>query len=259
MLPLSVSIITRNRKDMLRRCLISICEKIQDIDYEIIVVDNHSTDGTNQMMMNEFAKVVLINSKTNLGVAGGRNKIIDIYKGKYLLFLDDDTEILSSNFNELIDVMEKNQNIGVVGCSIITPEGKIYPSARRFPKPTNIVARKLSFLPFLKNSSLLKPYRGFYTKDKKPIEVDFVIGAFQLVKREAQGKVGKLDEIMKFGFQDADYCARIKKANFSVWYYPAFEALHYKGVVSDRLFSKYVLYYLRSYCWLYLKHRDLMK
>ena len=79
MLTLSVSIITRNRRDILRRCLTSIYEKIMDIDYEVIVVDNHSSDGTVQMIMNEFTNVILIKNKANLGVAGGRNKILDIY------------------------------------------------------------------------------------------------------------------------------------------------------------------------------------
>jgi hypothetical protein len=257
MLTLSVSIITRNREDILKRCLFSIYNKIKDIDYEVIVVDNHSSDGTVQMIMNEFSNVILIKNKVNLGVAGGRNKILDIYQGNFLLFLDDDTEILSPNFRELIDFMKK-KDIGITGCRIITND-KIYPSARKFPKPINVIAKRLSFIPFLKKSSLLRPYREFLIEDKNPVEVDWVMGAFQLMKREAQEKVGKLDEIMKFGFEDADYCARMKKSSYTVWYYPAFEVIHYKGVVSERTFSKYTLYFLRSYFWFYLKHRDLMR
>lgn len=256
---LSISIITKNRKDILRQCLDSIYEKIQGIDYEIIVVDNNSNDGTSHMIMNEYKDVVFIKNKINLGVAGGRNVIIDVYKGDYLLFLDDDTKILTTNVKEMLDFMETNQNIGIVGCGVLTPEGEIYSSARRFPKPSNIIAKKFSFLPFLNKSNLMNPYKEVFSTDKQPKKVDFVIGAFQLIKRSAQKNIGKLDNIMKFGFQDADYCARIIKAGYQVWYYPTFEIIHYKGDVSDRVFSKFVFYYLRSYPWFYMKHRDLIR
>ena len=257
---LSIGIITYNRKDLLRKCLLSVFEKIGKIASEIIIVDNNSKDGTQKMIEKEFKnKVVLITNKINKGVAGGRNQILKRYKGKYLLLIDDDTEIMSTNILEMIDYMEKNKKVGILGCKILTPDNQIYPSARRFPRPANVIAKKLSFLPLFKNSSLLTLYKQVFSQIKFPKKVDFVIGAFQSIRREVTEKIGLLDERMKFGFEDADYCARAIKAGFEVVYYPFFTIKHYKGIVSDRTFSKFLLYYVRSYLLFYLKHKDLLK
>ncbi|RLA87680.1 MAG: hypothetical protein DRG20_07245 [Deltaproteobacteria bacterium] len=257
---LSIGIITYNRKDLLRKCLLSVFEKIGKIASEIIIVDNNSKDGTQKMIEKEFkTKVVLITNKINKGVAGGRNQILKRYKGKYLLLIDDDTEIMSTNILKMIDYMKKNKKVGILGCKILTPENQVYSSARKFPRPANILARKLSALSIFKNTSLLKPYKQILPETYFPKRVDFVIGACQLIKRETQEKIGLLDERMKFGFEDADYCARAIKAGFEVVYYPFFAIKHYKGIVSDRTFSKFLLYYVRSYLLFYLKHKDLLK
>jgi len=256
---LSIGIITRNRKNMLKSCLFSIFENIKNIDKEIIVVDNNSNDGTTEMIKREFNEVCLIVNRVNKGVAGARNQIIKCYKGKYIMLIDDDTEILSSNISEVIDYMKKNKKIGILGCKTLTPDNQVYPSARKFPRPANIIAKKFSFLPLLKNSLLLTPYKQVSSQIKFPKKVDFVIGAFQLIRREVPEKIGILDERMKFGFQDADYCARAAKAGFDVVYYPSFKIKHYKGIISDRLLSIFSLYYVRSYLLFYLKHHDLLK
>ena len=259
MKPFSIGIITRNRKKMLRTCLASIYEKIREISMEVIVVDNNSKDGTPEMVQNEFANAQLIVNRVNKGVAKTRNQIIERYHGEYLLLIDDDIEIQSSNFRDLIVYMQNNKEVGIIGCRILTPDKQIYLSARTLPSLTNILAKRFYFLPFFNNNHLLDGYRHSLTQDTRPIVVDFVIGAFQLIRRDAQRKVGYLDGIMNYGFQDADFCARMKKSGFLTVYYPGFEIVHYKGIVSERMFSKYVFYYLRSYAWLYLKHHDLMR
>ncbi len=259
MITLSVGIITRNRKEMLMRCLTSVYESIKNISMEVIVTDNDSIDGTSEMINQEFSEVHLIANKVNMGVAKSRNQIIDRYRGEYLLLLDDDTEILSSNFVDLISYMEKHRNVGVIGCRILTPDKKIYPSARAFPLPRNIFAKRLSFVPSICLGKLLDGYQYAFKEDKKPSVVDFVIGAFQLIKRGAQERVGVLDRIMNYGFQDADFCARMLKCGFLTVYYPDFTIIQHKGVVSDRMAGKYLLYYIRSYTWLYWKHRTLIK
>lgn len=256
---LSIGIITRNRKDMLRRCLESIYSEIQGISMEVVVIDNNSYDETPEMIIKDFNNVVLVANKINMGVAKGRNQIIDRYLGKYLLIIDDDTKILSSNFEDLISYMEIHKNVGVIGCRILTPEKNVYPSARTFPMPKDIILRRLTFLPFFKHQLLPECYQHALVDHQAPKVVDFVMGAFQLIKRKAQERVGMLDGIMNYGFQDADFCARMIKAGFLTVYYPKFTIIHYQGVVSERMFSKYALYYIRSYVWFCCKHRELMK
>lgn len=256
---LSIGIITRNRKNMLRRCLASIYNEIKGISMEVIVIDNYSLDGTPAMIKKEFNNVILVANKSNMGVARSRNQIIDRYLGKYLLILDDDTKILSSNFEDLISYMEKHANVGVLGCRILNPDHHVYPSARTLPRPRDIFLNRLSFLPFVKFSVLPNGYQNALNEDQTPRTVGFVMGAFQLINRTAQERVGMLDGIMTYGFEDADFCARMRKCGFITIFYPGFDIIHYKGIVSERTFSKYMLYFIKSYIWFYLKHRSLIR
>lgn len=256
---LSIGIITRNRKNMLKRCLSSVYKEIQGIDMEVIVIDNNSNDDTPDMIRTEFKDVILIENRDNMGVARGRNQIIERYLGKYLLILDDDTKILSSNFKDLILYMENDKNIGVVGCCILTPGNEVYPSARSFPRPVDIFLNRLSFLPFVKLKVLPEGYQHALKKDQSPMTVDFVMGAFQLISRFAQQTTGLLDKKMKYGFEDADFCANMIKLGFYTVYYPNFKIIHYKGTVSESMLSKYTLYFIKSYLRFYQKHRDIIK
>ena len=156
---LTIGIITRNRKDMLRGCLASIYNEIQGIDMEVIVIDNNSLDETPEMIKKEFNDVILVENNINKGVAISRNQIIDRYLGKYLLILDDDTKILSSNFQDIISYMENHNNVGVLGCRILTSDYEVYPSARSFPRPQDVFLNRLSFLPFVKFRVLPNGYQ----------------------------------------------------------------------------------------------------
>lgn len=256
MVDLSINIITWNCKAFLHRCLEGIFNKVEGINFEVIVVDNNSQDGTKEMIREKFHRVFLIENKTNRGVARARNQSIRVSNGRYILLLDADTEIVSSNFNDLISYMDRNRQVGILGCLMVDADDKLYPSARTFPKPLHIIARRLNHYGLLGDSNVLKKHYLEYHNSLNPIEVDYVIGAFQLIRKESIGDVGLLDEKMFYGFEDADYCARMKKKGLKVVFYPSFKIKHHvQGIAKKSLINKMLFYQIESYIRFYIKYK----
>lgn len=261
---LSINICTYNNRDFLRHCLVSICEKIQDVSFEIIVVDNASQDGTADMIKKDFQNVCLIENARNAGVAPARNQSIKRSAGRYVLLLDADTEFVSKNFVDVIKYMDKSPDVALLGVRQITFDNQPYPASRTFPLIRDIVLRRLAFLGFVRNSRLMKAHHLLFHDQDAPVEADYVIGAFQLIRRDIFATIGLLDENMFYGFEDADYCARIKKAGYRVIYYPSYTIKHYvSGITRKKLLSiigmQLLFSHFKSYTKFYRKHRDLLR
>ena len=252
---LSVTIIAYNCRSLLQACLASVYHKIPPVAFEVIGVDNRSVDGTADMVQQAFPQVLLIENPVNRGVARARNQAIRKARGRYILILDADTEIISENFQSLLDYMDDNPGIGILGCGLTSGDGRLHPSARSFPRPLHILLRRLLLWGVIKKSRTLDEHHLASWDRKIPQEVDFVEGAFQLVRREAILKVGLLDEKMFYGFEDADYCARMKKAGYSVVWYPAFFVRHHlQGMTRKRPLSRLACSHAKSYLRFYVKH-----
>lgn len=261
---LSINICTYNNRDFLRNCLISIYKQIKDIKFEIIIVDNASQDRTADMIKKGFPDVLLIENARNAGVAPARNQSIRRSTGRYILLLDADTEFVSKNFIDIIKYMDSTPQVALLGVQQITFNNQPYPASRTFPLIRDIVLRRLAFLGFIRNSRHMKAHHLLFHDHDRPVEVDYVIGAFQLIRRDIFSLVGLLDETMFYGFEDADYCARLKKAGYKVIYYPAYTIKHYvSGITRKKLLSKIGIQLLfshfKSYARFYLKHFDLLK
>lgn len=256
---LSITIISYNCKNLLHRCLESIREKIkpENLHFEVIIVDNHSNDGTSDMIQKEYQDLdpFLIRNPANYGVSRARNQAIKVSRGRYILLLDADTEILSLNFQVLIDYMEWNNDIGVLGCRMLDRNDEFYSSARTFPGPLPVLIRRLNHYGLFKNSNILRKHLMNHYNDVNPIEVDYVIGAFQLIRKKAIEKVGLLDEKMFYGFEDTDYCVRMSKNGLKVVYYPSFSIKHYVGGITKKgVFNKMLFSHIKSYLILLRKY-----
>lgn len=256
---LSITIISYNCRDLLHKCLKSIREKIkpENLYFELIIVDNHSNDGTIDMIQKAYQDLdpLLISNPANYGVSRARNQAIKSSRGRYVLLLDADTEILSLNFRGLIDYMEGNKDIGILGCRMLDRNDEFYHSARTFPGPLAVLIRRLNHYGLFKNSNILRKHLINYYNDVNPIEVDYVIGAFQLIRKKAIDKIGLLDEKMFYGFEDTDYCIRMSKNDFKVVYYPSFSIKHYVGGITKKgVFNKMLFFHIKSYLILLRKH-----
>ncbi len=149
---LSIIIVSWNVRDLLQKCLESIFKYTQNIDFEVIVVDNASKDGSVMMVEEKFPKVELIANQKNLGFAKANNQGIDKAQGKYILVLNGDTELIDSSLEKLVDLMEENKEWPILGCKLLNSDKSLQESVRRFPKFFDqfLILLKLHHLPFLK-------------------------------------------------------------------------------------------------------------
>lgn len=235
MVDLSVIIISFQDRKILWQCLSSIGKETKDIKYEVIVVDNASTDGSVAFVKSQISKsklqtVKFIANKKNLGFARANNQGIKIARGRYILLLNQDTIILNGALQKMVGWMDNSLQVGLVGCRLLNKDKTIQPSAGYFPNLLKIFfwASFLESLPVIGN--LIRPYhikeRSFYNKLEYP---DWVQGAFYLLRREAAEATGLLDENYFMYVEEIDYAFRLKKAGWRVAFAPEAEVVHLGG------------------------------
>jgi GT2 family glycosyltransferase len=251
MIDLSIVIVSWNTRDLLRQCIRSVIETTENLKYEIFVVDNNSSDNTVEMVRKEFPQVKLIENKFNAGFAKANNQAIKISEGKYIILLNPDTIVKKDALYNMLKFMENDKNIGIVGCKLLNTDGTLQESCRRFPDlPTyiNILLKTHIVFPNLK---CLKRY---FMKDMnydKINEVDQVMGAALMYRRDVLGEESYLDEDYWIWFEEVDFCFKVKKQGCKVVYIPHAEIVHYKAqsfnqlmkVRQQKVFNKSLLTY----------------
>ncbi|MDL2223849.1 glycosyltransferase family 2 protein [Bacteroidales bacterium OttesenSCG-928-M06] len=225
-------------------------------DMEIIYIDNASTDHTINYIREYFPFVKTHTNSKNLGIAKARNMGIIKATGKYIWILDSDTEVTEKAFNFLYAFMEQHPEAGLCGCKMYGQDGSIQESCRLFPSIKGKLKAGAYIL--LKKLRLVKSSIPFYSynKDyKEAFEVDYVIGACQFIRKEAQKKVGFLDENIFYGPEDADFCLRMKQAGYLVYYLPQISIYHdYQRASSHKIFSKINLKHIQGLIYYFKKH-----
>lgn len=231
---LSIIILNYNTKDLLRDCLESIKKSQKNaFSFEVIVVDNASTDGSSQMIKKEFSRVKLIQSKRNLGFSGGNNLGLRKASGRYILFLNSDTVIKPESFKKMINFMDKNPQVGVSTPKTMLFSGGMDPDCHRgFPTPWASIYYFLGLEKLFPKSKIFGQYHKFYLNLNEAHEIDAGFGTFMFVRREALEQVGYWDENYFFYGEDLDLFYRIKKAGWKVMFYPEVLVIHHKGASS---------------------------
>lgn len=247
---LSIILISWNSRPMLERCLLSLSKMYARPDVEIIWVDNGSSDGASQMVASLWPGVRIVGLDRNYGVAYARNRGLEMSRGKYLLLLDDDTESTSEVIDFMVEYMDANPDVGVCACALRDACGNLQASFKPYPglgvKVRNVL------------KSWLKKESGKALLPKHMIEPEYVIGACQLIRREAFDKVGLLDERIFYGPEDADFCIRVRKAGYRVCYLPTVSIMHRWRRISNRNpFSRISRLHIKALLYFYLKHRRL--
>lgn len=243
MIDLSVIIVNYNTKDYLLNCLKSI-----DLNCEIIIVDNASSDKSADEIKKTFPYVKIIENKKNLGFAKANNQGIRQAQGRYVLLLNPDTKILDSALQKMINWMDNNPKAAVSTCQLLNEDGSIQPTGGFFPTLPHLVAWQI----FLDDLLLLKSYhlkKIFYSKER---ELDWITGAFFLFRREVVDKAGLFDENFFMYAEDLEYCYRIKKAGFRIFFTPIASVTHYgfkSGSKEKALVSEYqsLVYYYKKH------------
>ncbi|MDD5772178.1 MAG: glycosyltransferase family 2 protein [bacterium] len=224
---LSVVIVNTNTRDMLRDCLKSIFQETKGIEYEVIVSDNNSTDGSKEMMEREFPEVIIIKSSGNMGFSGANNLGFGISKGRYILALNPDTIVLKTALSDMVGFMDNHTEAGACGCKLLNADKTLQPSWENFPTIFSEIFYATPFNKIFTHSRRMN--RGdFY-------EVDWVMGACLMVRREVLEKTGGFDEIYNPIYsEETDWCYRIKKLGWKIYYYPEPEIIHLWGQTTKK-------------------------
>ena len=234
-----IIIATFNASDLLKRCLQSIYENTKKHTFEIIVIDNNSTDDTVSMVESSFSTVKIVKNRKNEGVSKGRNKGLENIGSNFVLLLDADTEITNGAIDKMIDFVADKPNIGICGAKLISPNGELQLTCRRYHNFLIPFFRRMTFFNFIKKSRILNDFLMTNWDHQVPKKVDQVIGACQLIRRDVVEKIGLLDKRMFYGWEDTDYCVRAMKAGFDTWYFPDSVIIHHEQrITKKKIFSR---------------------
>ncbi|KGG79809.1 glycosyl transferase family 2 [Caloranaerobacter azorensis H53214] len=252
---LSIIIVNYNTRELTRQTLQSIYKYNHNLDFEVIVVDNNSSDDSINMIKDEFPQVILIQNKENLGFSKANNIGINKSKGKYILLLNSDTIIQRDTLEIMVDFMETNKEVGAAGCKVVLPDGNLDKACKRsFPTPRNAFYNALKLDKLFPHNKRFGEYNLTYLNEDEMHEVDSLVGAFMMVRREVIEEVGLLDEKFFMYGEDIDWCYRIKKSGWKIVYYPKTKIIHYKGGSSKKKNPKIIYEFYRAMYLFFEKH-----
>jgi GT2 family glycosyltransferase len=251
---LSICIVTYQTRSYLQACLRSIYQHPPDGNYEIIVVDNHSDDGTVEMLNDEFPEVGVIENAGNLGFTAPMNQALRKGEGKYLLQLNPDTLVHPQAFNSLIDFMESQPEVGICGPKVLNTDGTLQKPCRRGEsRPWAVFTYFLGLSSLFPKSKLFGEYLMNYKDEDETHEVAGVSGSCMLIRREVINPIGYLDERFFAYQEDADYCFQARRSGWKICYVPTARITHYGGQGGSRVQPYRSIYeWHRSY-WLYYR------
>ncbi len=235
----SVIIVSYNVKEYLVKCIRSLMKHSDSISFEIIVVDNHSSDGSPDEIQKHFPTCQMISMNGNVGFSEANNRGIKMATGDFIFLLNPDTELKNNALHILVNYLETYMEASVVGPKLFNTDGSLQVSCRKFPGVINILVEAL----FLHRVLKMDEYR--IEKLNSTCEVDFISGAACMFQRELVNKIGYLDPDL-FWMEDVDFCYRAKRSG-TVIYLPEAEIVHhgsasakknYKVSISNQVISK---------------------
>jgi N-acetylglucosaminyl-diphospho-decaprenol L-rhamnosyltransferase len=233
MVDLSIVIVNWNVLDLLRRCLRSVFDQSSSVRVEVIVVDNASTDGSIEMVQEEFPCVHLVANMDNRGFPAANNQGIAVAQGRYVLLLNPDTELVGDALATMVAFADANPDVGVVGPQLLNPDGSVQSSRRRFPTLATAFFESTWLQPCAPRR-LLERYYVLDRPDDAVLDVDWVTGAALLARREAIQQVGPMDEGFFMYSEELDWCRRFREAGWRVVYLPTARIVHHVGKSSEQ-------------------------
>jgi len=256
---ISFIILTWDSEKFIQQCLHSVkrgCQREGIADYEIIVIDNGSSDLTKKIIRNMRLKnISLIALEQNQGTTKTRNMGLKKAKGEYICLLDSDAEIKISNYNSAFLYLDKNPDVAIIAPKLISPNGDVQVSVKKIPVFFDKIKR-LSKI-FLNITLACKDHYSNFPFDK-PTVVETAISACWIFKKEIIKDIGLFDENIFYSPEDVDYCVRVWKSGKKVVYYPFFEVLHYPQQISHRSpFSKISVSHAKGLAYFFWKHKYL--
>jgi GT2 family glycosyltransferase len=238
---LSVIILNYNVRFFLEQCVASVQEALTNIDSEIIVVDNNSSDDSFEMIKSRFPNVKLIKNNSNLGFPKGNNIGVAQAKGDYICILNPDTVVAEDTFAKILAFAEKQENLGIVGCKLIDGSGNFLPESKRgIPTPFVALTKIFGLYKLFPSWELFNRYYAQHLSENETGKVDILVGAFMIMKRNLYNEIGGFDENCFMYSDDIDLSFMALKSGKNNYYFHETSVIHYKGesTVKDGLYMK---------------------
>ena len=223
---LSIIVLNYKNKNLVKYFLKNVLNFNFDFNWEILVVDNASNDGLNQLLKKEFPVVKFISSPKNIGMGAGNNLGIKQSKGDYLLIANPDITLNQESAQKLVDFLNQNPRVAIAAPKMINPDGTRQNTCYHWPKLLTFIYRRT----WLGTTSAGKRHlqQFSYSSDelREPKQVDWVLGGCFLIRRKALDEVGLFDENFFLFLEDTDLCRRMWQKNWQVWYLPQAAIIH---------------------------------
>jgi GT2 family glycosyltransferase len=225
---LSVVVITWKMRDLLERMLDSLYRFMPAIEFEVLLVDNGSRDGTLEMVESRFPGIRLIRNEENRGVAAARNQALRIARGRHVAILDADLELVEDALGPILSFLEASPDYGIAGARLIFPDGTTQFNAKRFPSLGALLSRRIPLLRAFDGGKALAHHEMHDWDRTSSQEVDYLIGACQIIRREVLDQIGLLDETIFYGPEDIDFCLRARQAGWKIWWKHDVRIIHHE-------------------------------
>lgn len=259
---LSVIILNWNTRALLQDCLASLVRQPGDIEFEIIVADNASEDGSREMVMSQFERVKLVVNSSNIGFGAGNNAALPAASGRYILFLNSDTVVVDGALTRLVQYADAAPDIGVLGPKLLNRDGSLQYSCRRYPNLGAGFFRSTPLGRLFPNNRFTSDYLMQHWDHSTPRDVDWVSGAALMIRRTLVDQIGAFDESYYMYCEDVDLCWRANHAplpddperRWRVVYLPDAVIYHFIGKSSDQAPTRMTYEFHRSQYLFYKKH-----
>lgn len=228
---LSILVVSWNTRDILCDCLESIYRCTTNMQFEIFVVDNNSSDGTSQTVKEKYPAVRLINNFENAGFARANNQALGNASGRYVVLLNPDTLCHDGALEKLVAFLDNNPDAGIVGPLVLNPDGTLQYSWARFPGVMDEIVGRLDR--YIRDRKAI-PKSAESTRQLGQFETDWVGGCCLVARSDAIKDVGFLDEDLFMYSEEMDWCYRFKKLGWSIWVQPEAEIVHLGGQSSSQ-------------------------
>ena len=238
---LSIVVVNYNVKYFLQQLLLSLFQSKVEFDFEIIIVDNNSQDGSIPFLQKQFPGVKYLTNDENLGFAKASNQGIRSAIGDYVLLLNPDTLLREDTLSEAVAFMEGHPQAGAIGVKMVDGAGRYLPESKRgFPSPGVAFNKLIGLNKLFPKSKFFNGYYLGHLDSEQSHEIDVLTGAFMLIRRSVLDQVGLLDEDYFMYGEDIDLSYRIRQAGYKIYYTPASSIVHFKGESTDKNTLEYV-------------------
>ncbi|WP_445455262.1 glycosyltransferase family 2 protein [Flavobacterium sp. HNIBRBA15423] len=238
---LSVIILNYNVRYFLEQCVLSVQKALENIDGEIIVIDNNSSDASCEMMKTRFPNIKLIENTQNLGFPKGNNIGVAEAKGEYVCILNPDTVVAEDTFTKILNTEHWQPNTGIIGCKLIDGTGNFLPESKRgVPTPWVAFTKIFGLYKVFSKVSWFNQYYAQHITENESGKVDILVGAFMMMRKSLYLEVGGFDENCFMYSDDIDLSYEILQKGFDNYYFHETTVIHYKGesTVRDGTYMK---------------------